>query len=147
MKQRTVVHFCLGIWLARNHLKILDLFHGDPIIEISQKNNLSIHHRHLSHNSTHSFVSFKIFVLISCQVTINKLKLLPQDRTLDADCSFVPHCIAQSTRPQLSSALELIVVSEGCFDQNCYVQSSHGLGSCQKVSRTSVDQSFFPKFL
>ena len=112
-------------------LHILLLGDFDSIVEVSQKNHLAVVlPQHFLLNAMNGESTLSTVLLVGCQVHVDELKGLPQNRKLYAYGSLVAHRVAGSSCSQLRSFLQLKVIFEGFFEQNSAMEASHGFASC-----------------
>jgi hypothetical protein len=79
VKERTVIHFCLSIGSAGHQLSILALFHVYSVVEVPQEYYISFVPDHLLEDAVDCLVATFAFVLVSCEMAVYELKLLPKD--------------------------------------------------------------------
>jgi hypothetical protein len=98
-------------------LHILLFADFDSIVQISQEYHLAVVlPQHLLLDSMNCESTLGTELLVGCQVNVDELKGLPQNRKLYTYCSLVAHRVAGTSCSQLRRLLELKVIFEGFFE-------------------------------
>ena len=138
----------LSIGSTGDHPLVFLLAHLDPVVEVSQENDLGV--QILAEESVEDArdggVALLGLFLLCGEVAVDELEGLAQDGYFNADCALVPYQVAQAgLEPVL--LLDLEHVLECLPDQYGGVQAAHGLTRAHHIPAEHFHQHILPLIL